>query len=76
MTPLRSRTRASPLFWPLPPLLILGPAGLVLALTLAATWSRLSWRALDWVYLSGQVGAQARLPVVVAAGAAALVAAR
>ncbi|WP_239645996.1 ABC transporter permease [Nocardiopsis valliformis] len=45
-------------------------------MTLAATWGQLSWRALDWVYLSGQVGVQARLPVVVAAGAAALAAAR
>lgn len=76
MTTLRSRVKTSPLFWPLPPLLLLVPAGLILALTLAGTWSALSWRALDWVYLSGQVGAQARLPVVVAAGAAALVAAR
>ena len=76
MTPPRSRMRASPLFWPLPPLLILAPAGLILLSTLAATWSALSYRALDWVHLSGQVGIQARLPVVVAAGAAALVAAR
>jgi hypothetical protein len=68
--------RASPLVWPLPPALVLVPAGLILTLTLAGTWSQLSWRALDWVYLSGQVGAQARLPVVVAAGAAALAAAR
>lgn len=76
MTTLRGRVKASALFWPLPPLLCLTPAGLILALTLAGTWSPLSWRALDWVYLSGQVGAQARLPVVVAAGTAALVAAR
>jgi hypothetical protein len=68
--------RASPLVWPLPPAPVLVPAGLILVLTLAGTWGQLSWRALDWVYLSGQVGAQARLPVVVAAGAAALVAAR
>ena len=76
MTTLRSRVKASTLFWPLPPLLLLVPAGLILVLTLAGTWSALSWRALDWVHLSGQVGAQARLPVVVAAGTAALVAAR
>ncbi|MBB5493641.1 ABC transporter permease [Nocardiopsis metallicus] len=67
---------ASPLFWPLPPHLVLVPAGLILALTLASTWGQLSWRALDWVHLSGQVGVQARLPVAVAAGAAALAAAR
>ncbi|WP_017587847.1 hypothetical protein [Nocardiopsis ganjiahuensis] len=66
----------SPLFWPLPPPLVLVPAGIVLLMTLTATWGQLSWRALDWVYLSGQVGVQARLPVVVAAGAAALAAAR
>ena len=76
MTTLRNRVKASALFWPLPPPLLLTPAGLILALTLAGTWSPLSWRALDWVYLSGQIGAQARLPVVVAAGTAALVAAR
>ncbi|MGW5876801.1 ABC transporter permease [Nocardiopsis terrae] len=45
-------------------------------MTLTATWGQLSWRALDWVYLSGQVGVQARLPVVAATGAAALAAAR
>ncbi|OOC56322.1 MULTISPECIES: hypothetical protein [Nocardiopsis] len=76
MSPSTARLRASPLFWPLPPALVLAPAGLILAMTLAGTWDRLDWRALDWVYLSAQVGAQARLPVVVAAGAAALVAGR
>ncbi|GAA1459542.1 hypothetical protein GCM10009603_17670 [Nocardiopsis exhalans] len=55
---------------------MLVPAGLILVMTLTATWGQLSWRALDWVYLSGQVGVQARLPVVVAAGAAALASAR
>lgn len=76
MSSLRSRMAASALFWPLPPLMVLIPACSILALALAGTWSQLSWRALDWVHLSGQVGVQARIPVVVAAGAAALVAAR
>ncbi|WP_223830470.1 ABC transporter permease [Nocardiopsis quinghaiensis] len=76
MSPSAARLRASPLFWPLPPVLVLVPAGLILAMTLAGTWGQLGWRALDWVYLSSQVGAQARLPAVVAAGAAALVAGR
>ncbi|MFE9244834.1 ABC transporter permease [Nocardiopsis sp. NPDC006938] len=71
-----ARWTSSPLLWPLPPHAVLVPAGLILVLTLASTWGQLSWRALDWVYLSGQVGAQARLPVAVAAGAAALVAVR
>ncbi|PDP87204.1 hypothetical protein CQJ94_13495 [Glycomyces fuscus] len=68
--------RACPLFWPLPPALVLVPAGLILAVTLIGTWDQLAWRALDWVYLSSQVGARARLPVVVAAAGAALAAAR
>ncbi|GHC72758.1 hypothetical protein GCM10007079_06170 [Nocardiopsis terrae] len=75
-TSARSRSTASPLFWPLPPPLVLVPAVLILLMTLASTWGQLSWRALDWVYLSGQVGVQARLPVVVTAGTAALAAAR
>ncbi len=70
------RVRFRALLWPVPPVLVLVPAALILVLTLADTWGRLGWRALDWVYLSSQVGAQARLPVTVAAGAAALVAAR
>ncbi|WP_116244595.1 ABC transporter permease [Nocardiopsis sp. FIRDI 009] len=70
------RSRISAPFWPLPPVFALVPAALILALTLADTWNQLSWRALDWVYLSAEVGALARLPVVVAAGAAALAAAR
>ncbi|OLT25591.1 hypothetical protein BJF83_05395 [Nocardiopsis sp. CNR-923] len=69
-------TRASPVFWPVPPMFVLVPAGIILLLTLTSTWGHLSWRALDWVHLSSEVGAQARVPVVVAAGAAALVAAR
>ncbi|MFD6948964.1 hypothetical protein A6A08_03020 [Nocardiopsis sp. TSRI0078] len=76
MSPSAARLRASPLFWPLPPAFVLVPAGLILAMTLAGTWDQFGWRALDWVYLCAQVGAQARLPVVVAAGAAALVAGR
>ncbi|MCY9786875.1 ABC transporter permease [Nocardiopsis sp. EMB25] len=76
MTSTCSRTRTSVLFWPLPPVFVLVPAALILVLTLADTWSQLSWRALDWVYLSAEVGTRARLPVVVAAGAAALVGAR
>ncbi|MEV2278222.1 ABC transporter permease [Nocardiopsis sp. NPDC049922] len=74
MTP--AATRTSPLFWPLPRVFVLVPAAVILLLTLASTWGHLSWRALDWVHLSSEVGAQARLPVAVAAGAAALVAAR
>lgn len=76
MSTLASRVRSSALFWPVPPALVLVPAALVLVTTLAATWGRLGWHALDWVYLSSQVGAQARIPVVVSAGTAALVAAR
>ncbi|MFI6576713.1 ABC transporter permease [Nocardiopsis sp. NPDC050513] len=74
MTP--AATRTSPLFWPLPPVFVLVPAGTILLLTLGSTWGHLSWRALDWVHLSSEVGARARVPVVVAAGAAALAAAR
>lgn len=76
MNTLGDRVRRSPLFWPLPPAHALVPAAVVLLLVLVSTWERTSWRALDWIHFSSQIGAEARLPVAVTAGACALVAAR
>ncbi|MBB6170792.1 hypothetical protein HNR23_000852 [Nocardiopsis mwathae] len=62
--------------WPLPPLLLALPSLAITLLTAYATADQLSLTAPDWTHTSGLIADGMRLPTVVAAAAAGLIACR